>query len=110
MTSKVTNSYHCEVCQKNTRHIKLALDDVMRELPDPGPVNRMILKVKSRLGALTSKSNREAYKCTRCRSYLMPHLGNHHCYAIEHDFQPWHVVQRNPRMLKLVREKYNPNL
>lgn len=105
MASKLISSYHCEVCQKDTRHIKLPLDDVMRELADPGAVARMTLRVKSLLGA-----NREAYKCTGCRSYLMPHLGKNHCYAIDHEFQPWHVVQRSPKMLKEVREKYNPNV
>ena len=105
-----SNSFHCEVCQKDTRHTQLSFDDVMRELGDPGVVNRMMLKMKSFLGALASKSKRETYKCTRCRSYLLPHLGNNHHFPIDHEFQPWHVVQRNPRMLKHVREKYNPNL
>lgn len=105
-----SNSIHCEVCQKDTRHIKLPLNEVMRELADPGAVTKMILRVKSLLGALASKSNRETYKCIRCRSYLLPHLGKSHFYAIDHDFQPWHVVQRSPKMLRQVREKYNPNL
>lgn len=115
MASKSIGSYHCEVCQKETRHMKLDFADVMREIADPAAEKRgagtmSALRVKSFLGSLASMGKRDAYKCIRCRSYLIPHLGKNHCYAIDNDFQPWYVVQRNPKMLKEVREKYNPNL
>lgn len=110
MASKSISSYHCEVCKKDTRHIKSPLNDVMREMAGSGAVARMVFRVRSLLGRLASRANHEAYKCTRCRSYLIPHLGKNHCYVIDHDFQPWYVVQRSPKMLRYVRETYNPNL
>lgn len=113
MSSKLIVSYHCEVCQKDTRHMKFPLEDVMRQVAEPGKEKaaatmRSILKTKSLTGAVASIANRAAYKCTRCRSYLIPHLGKEHYYAIDDEFQPWHVVRRNPQMLREVREKYNP--
>lgn len=104
MAIKSITSYHCEVCQKETRHIKVPLDDVMREIADTG-VKKAVVKVKSLMGV----TNREAYRCTKCRSYLIPHMGKEHRYAIGHDFQPWDAVKRNPKMLREVREKYYPN-
>lgn len=105
MASKSIKSYHCEVCQKDTRHMILPLNDVMREIADTG-MKKAVARVKSLVGA----ANGEAYRCTGCRSYLIPPLGKNHCYAIDHDFQPWDVVRRSPKMLREVREKYNPNV
>lgn len=110
MKSNSINSYHCEVCQKATRHFKVPFDDVMREIGDPGALSKMTHKMKSLFGSLSSRTKPETYKCIGCRSFLMPHLGTEHRYAIAHEFQPWHVVQRSPEMLREVREKYNPNL